>query len=240
VETLRLAMETVQQNLKSLAIYAAAAVLLSSGVQSLTELLGGPLENPYEDPVMVIAGLGSDLFLIISFAVLQSIIFSRMGKNIDRPLWKISGDWEALRRYFPLWFALNAVIFILKDVSTYAIVVLDSQNLAGALFLLLTFFAIIYIPAGAAIMFGGPVQLSALGEVLRPLIRQAPRTLIVLMFAGLVFFFSHYLVLATASARWLWPLISIVEAYFDCVIFAAIWLICMYDRQNPEESDLDF
>lgn len=240
METLRLGMEAVQRNLKSLAIYAGAAVLLSSAMQGVTELMGGALENPYENPAVVLAGLGSDLFLVIAFAALQSIVFSRMGKNIDRPLWKISGDWEALCRYFPLWFVLNGIIFVIKDLANYALVALDNTNLFVSLFLLLMLFAVIYIPAGAAIMFGGAVHLPTLGEVLRPLVRQGSRTLVILFFAGLVFFFSQYLVLATASARWLWPLISIVEAYFDCVIFAAIWIICMYDRQNPEESDLDF
>lgn len=232
-------MQAVQQNVGPLLVYLAAAFVAAAGAQLAFVGIGEP-ENPYGDPVVLLLSLSVSLALVVLTALIQAVVFARMGKEIDRPLWKSAGDWEALRRYFLLWAVLNALIVVCSSMADFSLTVLDSERLSGMFFLLYVAACVVSVPLGGAIMFGGPLRVRKLGERLLPLMRQMPQTLLVLLLSGAVFFFTLSLVAGTESKPWLLPLLSVIQAYFDCVLFAAVWLICVYDRQNPEETEIDF
>jgi hypothetical protein len=202
--------------------------------------IGDPEQALYGKGVLLLSEVGLDAFLVFCYAAAQAVAFSQLGKEIDRPLWKIADYWEALRRYFPVWMALNGVVILLNMLTFVVPPLIDNEEFGRLPFWLLVFASATYIPVGAAIMFCRKFEWRTLGEALGPLRRQLPTTLIVLCLNGFLFFFFLSLIVQTASQNWIRPVIDIISGYFDCVVFAATWLICMLDRQTPEEVDLDF
>ena len=89
----------MQHNLSALFLYLAIVVGADTlkllvdvvWIEPAREQLGKGLVQAY--------GFGSLLLLSVCFALGQSVAFARMGREMDRPLWKVSGDREAIRRY---------------------------------------------------------------------------------------------------------------------------------------------
>lgn len=239
METLRQAIQAVQRNIGPLLVYLAAAFVAVAAAKGSSLLIGEP-DNPYKQPATLLLSILVSLLLSLITAAFQATIFARMGKEIDRPLWKSAGDWEALRKYMALWTGLNLLVLAFIQMFHFAITALDNEAVGSFFLLLYAMATVLYVPFGAAMMFGGDVSLKRAGERLTPLMRQMPQTLAVLLLSGMVFVFLHMLLPQTQSQPWLLPLLAVIEAYFNCVVFAAVWLICVYDRQNPEETEIDF
>jgi len=234
------AVEAVQRNLYALALYLAVTVGFSIAGQVANYLAGGPPESPYASGLWTAYLFGLDAVFLIAIGVAQAVVFSRLGKDIDRPLWKIGGDGEAAKRYFVLWLALNAVATALDRVALWSHTVLGNDALTATLALFHAVVIVIHIPIGAAIMFLGPFEWRKLPECLRPLWRQFPQTLVVVLFNGVWFALFIFLLAQTESQPWLRPALQVVFAYVDFVVFAAAWFICMLDRQEPGGIDLGF
>jgi hypothetical protein len=202
-------------------------------------MFGESPENPFQSWYTLGVRIALDLLLIVVASAAQSIAFSRMGKEIDKPLWKIGGDLEALKRYFGLWFVLNFMAISFNEAANYFLLA-DRQDIGGMFFLLFCLVNTVYIPIGACIMFHGRFDRGQLAEHLKPLFRQVAMAFAIFMFsAGIVILFI-VLVAQTQAQPWMLPIINVVIAYFDCVVFAATWLLCMHDRMHPEEVELDF
>jgi len=227
----------VQRNLPALGIYLVFSVGISSSTLLGDHLVGLPLEEGAQvPPLLQLYGLGSDVLLALGMALGQVMAFSRIGMEIDRPLWKCSGDREALRRFFVLWLMLN-----LAQIASYRL--LDWIHLASngtqslPMFLLVVMpVAILSTPMGACVMFFGRFQWSTLGKSLVPLVNEFPKTMVLVCFAGLMFFFAQFMIL-NVPQRWLWPVLDVVFGYFECVIFSAAWLICMINREAVGEGE---
>lgn len=241
MEILSNAVQAVQQNVRALLLY--LAIMVSANIVGYVAnslVIPDPEVNPFENPTLLIYTFGLDLFLILCAAFAQAIVFARFGKEIDRPLWKVKGDWEALRRYFGLWFALNAGVFVLLEATNWAGRQFDYDQPFPMFFILMSGASILYIPIGACIMFTMRFEWRNLGESLAPLRRQFPKALLILGINTFLFVFYLALMIQTQSQQWLWPAITAISGYFDCLIFSATWLLCMFDRANPEGVDLDF
>lgn len=234
------AMNAVQRNWRALVIYAAIIVVVSTGVNAANTYVGVPEENPYSEPGLVAYAVVANLILVFGSALAQSVAFSRLGKDIDRPLWKISGDLEAIRRYLPLWAGLNAMIILTKVLAGWYRYTFGPSPFSNLLFLLALVVVVLYIPVGAGLMFMKTADWTHIVEAIRPLIRRYPKTLVVIVFTLVLFVLQLTLIEGTKEAVWLRPLVDLAFAYFDCVIFSAVWLIIMFDRQTPEEVNLDF
>ena len=89
-------------------------------------------------------------------------------------------------------------------------------------------------------MFTISFEWRKLGESLAPLWRQLPKTALILGVNTFFFMFCFELMIQTQSQRWLVPAITAISGYFDCLIFSATWLLCMFDHANPEGIDFDF
>jgi len=48
-----------------------------------------------------------DIAGVAVIALAQTIAFSRIGRDVDRPMWRIAGDGEALKRFYGLWLLLG-------------------------------------------------------------------------------------------------------------------------------------
>lgn len=240
MELIRDAVNAVQKNLDALGIYVGIMLVASTTATYANSWMAVPAENPYADPNLIAYEVALNLFLVFSAAIAQSIAFARLGKNIDRPLWKISGDLEAIKLYLPLWAGLNAIVILVQALTTWSVATFGGSGVSGVLFILMVLAVIVYIPVGAALMFLRTPDWTHLPEAVRPLFRQFSKTLVILAMTGLLFLLQISLISGMEGQPWLRPLVDIAFAYFDCVIFSAVWLLSMYDRQAPEEVDLDF
>ncbi|MBX7254763.1 MAG: hypothetical protein K1Y02_00280 [Candidatus Hydrogenedentes bacterium] len=249
MQFLRNAIDAVQRNLLPVGIYcgaAALAVLLSSMADAAVLQQTG-MDN--KDLQIGAYGLLSSLFFIAVLAAVRCVVFARMGKEIDKPLWRIRDDWEATKRFLPMWILLDFVTFAamwLRNPELYG----GKLNAISAIcHIVALVMNIATVPIGACIMFTGHFQWQRLSEALSPLSRQLQQSGIVL--AVCVFQLvvhdavaSHILSISETPG----PLDGLphrialiaVMAYLECVIFAAVWLLCMADRETPNDIDFDF
>ena len=240
MEILQQAIRAVQRNLHTLGLYLLVTFAANAVGVAAFAALGSPGESALGKELLFLCGLGIDVCFALVYSVAQAILFSRIAKDIDRPVWRIRDDREALRRYFFLWLILNGCVYLLKQLSSDVPALLDNQEIGFIPSLLLLFATAVYIPLGAAMMFQGTVKWRGLPEALSPYRRQFAKAFLLCCFGGILFLLMILLVERTESQPWLRVVIGIIFNYFDCVIFCAAWLICMLDRQNPEDAGFEF
>jgi hypothetical protein len=249
LQYLREAALDVQRNISAFILYAA----IFSGAHILLTLVSAPFE-PAVDETVPSTFLILDIVLFLVFvhviALAQTIAFSRLGREIDRPLWKIRTDGEALTRFFMMWALINLTANGLLKLA-------DSDfggGDAAAINILLLFAGtgaiVVSIPVGACIMFTGRVSSRAIGESLAPIIRQPARTGIVflIMIAQVltVFLFLSLLVREDGQLPSMFVRLGIglasgiVQVYLECLAVAATWHLCMVDRETVDDIDFDF
>lgn len=230
---LRDAFRGIQDNLRALALY--LCITVSVGILRLTAeyLVAARLGVELAD-LPATFKFGVDLGTVLCYAAAQSVAFALIGRELDKPLWKVSIPGEALRRFFAMW-----CIFGLCSTAAFR-GILRTDSTEAAQLALLGYIIVegSVIPLGACVMFHGRFGWRDLPAAFRPLARQFPHVLV-------LFFFSYLqlLVLLFTAVRAphpaLFPVVVAVSDYFGCVIFAGFWLVCRLDRDS-EEPDLDW
>ncbi len=223
----------------SLAFTAARSVLLNAD------------DDPSPSVAATLLAMLLDVLMATAGAIAACLAFSRMGRELDKPLWKVEGDLEALRRFFLPWFILGlGVTTVYRVLMTAAA---QTEDPFMALFGLMTyvFLAAFVIPIGACIMFLGQFSWSTMGESLAPLSRQFVYVVGFLLFGFLVYMMLFMLAIGfphrpglDAPEAWLatgvFLLLDLLGALSECVVFAGIWLICRMDRDTVQDSSDDF
>ena len=249
MQYLREAAQDVQRNLAAFLLYAAIFAV----AHTLSELALLPFHpGKGEEPLQTFRLIEVLIFLLFIHAIAfaQTIAFSRLGRDIDRPLWKVRTDGDALKRFFMMWALFN--------LTSNGLLHLSNSDFGGGdaiaintLLLYAGFAALmVCVPFGACIMFTGRVSSRTIGESLAPLGRQPGRTgtVFALVLLQMLAVFLFALVLAgndaqqpSLAARLVIPLVSgAVQVYLECLAFAATWHLCMVDRETVDEIDLDF
>lgn len=241
------AYQDVQENARPLLVYTGFHVV-ASGLALPLRFVEFQYKDINDFPAWLdITSLFVSLASLAVLSVGASVAFARMGRQIDRPLWKQHGDGEAVRRFFLIWFILglaylaaDRLVILLYHATGDAEAVLGLQTI---LFVLVG----LMIPVGACIMFNGKLEWRRLGEDLTPLGRQIPATSLLVLFG----FFAGSFIL-TSQAMLLRPevriylsvpgfiLLTVLYAYCDCLIFAGTVELCRADRDTAEEDDFDF
>ena len=234
------AIQAVQRNLAAFGLYIMITVGAGLAVVCGNYLMGDPGPDTAWTAPLLLYEFAVDLALVAATAFAQSIVFSRFGKEMDRPLWKVAGDLEALRRYFKLWFVLNVVVVVCFKLAIFLPILLGDDRYQGGLLWLFVFTAAACVPVGAAIMFSREFHWRTLAESLAPFRRQIGKAALLFCANGLFLFFFLALLIPTEEHPWLRPVVDVISSYFDCVIFAATWQVCRLDRDAPSETDLEF
>lgn len=248
MDILREAVQAVQRNLNALARYLAITVGAGVALLAASHLLrarfgieagGAPDALPM---ALRVYQLGSIIGLAAVVAVAQATAFSRLGKEMDWPLWRIPGDREALARFFLPWFILNLSVFVMHSLA-FRVLVLSQERLMGVLPLLMVLLFVLTAAAstmiGACVMFHGRLSWNELGESLSPLTREAGRSVIVFLFSIFQVLFILTIGMQVASTKWMLPLLDIISGYCDCVVFAGTWRLCMIDRDTLRDTEID-
>ena len=184
-------MAAVQRNLAALFMYVGIFAALGLVAYGLDYLVVGTPARDQKLPLAVqVYGLVKQFALVILQAIIQAVIFARMGKEIDKPLWRNDNDWTALRRFFNIWFTLG---LIEMAVFQFVAAASTAESGAAALFLLLfLFISLIKIPVGACIMFAGAREWRRVGKDLAPLGALLPKTLLLVLISFFVFMLVLY------------------------------------------------
>lgn len=240
MEVIREGFAALQRN-RSAVLWYFAITSIAHGILLVMRLqLIEPHAEEFSAAMLTFIRLGTMVGVTAAYALAQCVAFSRIGTDIDRPLWKISGDAEAIRKFYNLWFILmlvNVLVFQFCD-QVAASISNDSTTLMLLLLWLMT--VSLLIPFGTAVMFQGRAGSEELGRAFDTLTRQFSRTLIILLMA----YGITSLVLAFQSVNlpiWCLPIVWLIDSYGDCLIFSCTWVLCMYNRDDEtEDSDFDF
>ena len=181
-----------------------------------------------------------DLLTALGATVASVTAFSRIGREIDRPLWKVADDREAFKRFFLLWFLIS--LSVLTVLSLLGKVDDDGPWAAPLMFGFFVMF-LLAVPAGTCIMFSGHFAWSDLPHALAPLAYQLSKAMAVvfvnfLAFVGWLglmnFLIEHP---ALRAAPWFLLLLEVPFGIVDCFVCAGVWLICTVHRRDMEEQD---
>ena len=178
------------------------------------------------------------------WGAMQAVIFARLGKQIDRPLWRSANDLDALRRFFMLWFILNLLFVCTHAILSYAVRA-SNDELVWFLLFVLMLLTMVLLPAGACVMYYGRLVWQELDRALQPLLGQLH--LVIFVFAVL---FAQYIANFLGQGSYRPPdkalfepalyiaLLTVPLAFLECLAFAMMWRICMIHRDvRHEETD---
>lgn len=220
--------------------YVAAHVLLILAIRFGEQQVGQAAADDTFPAWFPLYNLGKQFALAGFVALLQAVLFARMGRSVDRPLWKCEGDSEAIRQYFPTWFMLNLLGMVLQQLQVNA----QNSGDEGLMVFMEFVFMIAYmlvIPVGACVMHAGALEWPRAGEILAPIGRQLRQVLLVfvLMSLGYILHFVSVQVLHSAlggegvDAAVLLPALAIAPpALVECLAFLIMWRILMLDRDE--------
>lgn len=232
------------------AVYVGVHALLTALTQGLDAVLSLGVDKANLPGWVPVYQMGSQFAFAAVVSALQAVVFARMGKTIDRPLWKCRDDREALRRFFMLWFIFNLGILVIAHLHSNAI-----ENNADEIAILLEILdfcvAIAYLPVGICIMHWGGMEWPSLGLALRPMLRQI--TLSFTVMTLLVFQYAFFIIssksivyafgvgpLPILPAVVLVPLLVLPMAFLEFLAFCAMWRVCMIYRQSGDDAGNDF
>ncbi len=180
----------------------------------------------------------SDLVQAAMASLGACIGLGRMGRDLDRPLWKIRTDGESIRRFFLPWF-----ILIAGDSAVNRLLALniDAEAHPESILLYMLFCCALsawIIPIGACIMFHGRLKWTQVGEALAPLTRSFSLTAFFLLFGFISSLMLTFVALSLPLPYRL--IIETADNFCGCIIFAGIWELCRFNRNHPPEHDFDF
>ncbi len=233
------AFASVQRNYRALILYLVATI----GITSLTLAFDTLIIDPRRDTLDVVYlrtyDFLADIVTAVVYALTQAIVFSMMGAEIDRPLWKVSGVRESVRKFFSLWLILMLVNIALGRFTERA----DESGYPAVAYVLSScwlVWLVIVVPLGSAIMFYGRAGLQEIRLAQNTFARQFPRTLVV-FFIALAIIVLFQTVLSYDLPKWTRPFLGMIDGYGDCLLFSCTWILCMLHRdEDGEDIDFDF
>lgn len=235
---LRLAVQAIDHNFRAVLLYIGIHVSASTAIFFTRIKFLNPVAGDDPSPLWNTADIGLDIVDGIAWAIAQCIAFAWIGRNIDKPNWKVATAGESLKRFFGFWLLLDLTLVLVFRFFQFSVAA--GVDPAVALWLPILY-ASGTITMGAAIMFYQRVGTEEIGQALRTLGHQFPRTLLVVCMAGAGFIFLSMLQPMTSKFPLALPLISILDSVLDCFIFSCTWILCMYYREASEnDSDIDF
>lgn len=206
------------------------------------ELSSGNLPN---NILLSLLDILRELVLCAILGALQSIIFSRLGVIMEFPVWRCKDDKEALRRFFLLWFGINAGLITINRVAN----ILAERGISDIAFLLggLGLVAnIVYLPLAICWMYSGEKleEDDSFFRVFRPITRQWGETLgMWAILAGSLFTALFLLGLPAFQEPSIFALIAktliiIPLSGIDIIVFCWTWLLCIQCRIQGLDEDV--
>lgn len=240
---LKESLEALRRNRPAVLAYMAAVGLMSAMFRLAGVFMAGYAAEDAGPAWIYPITILMDLALAALFAALQAVVFSMIGREMDRPLWKCPAPEAALRRFFLTWFIINLAILAVMRMQLRAAVG-EMPDLVILLEFVLIFAHCFAVPVGACVMFYGALEWREMGSILTPIARR-----FLLVCAVLFVVFGQYAVSRAAmleappASLLIVPAHALLDAFLavlDCFAFAAMWLICQIHRNEAPDTDDDF
>jgi len=195
--------------------------------------------------------IGGKLFADIAIACLvamfQAIAYARLGRDIDKPLWKCRDDWDAVVRFGVIWVMFNLLNFALFQFQS-TLGTRDLENAAVIVGLIALIWNLLYIPAGICLMHHGGLQNANFGEALMPMLHFLPRTLLLMGLGFLQLVLFEMLVFSVPESMralpWVIGAFNVPIIYLECLGVAIMWTSCAEYRtvaaEQQDDDDFDF
>ena len=191
--------------------------------------------------------LFADIAIACVVAVFQAIAYARLGRDIDKPLWKCRDDREAVVRFAVIWVMFNLLNFALFQFqSTLSNRELESTSVIVGLVALL--WNLLYIPAGVCLMHHGGLKELNVGEALMPMLHFLPRTLLLMGLGFLQLVLFEMMVFSVPESMralpWIIGAFNVPIIYLECLGVAIMWSTCSEYRtvaaEQQDDDDFDF
>lgn len=191
--------------------------------------------------------LFADIAIACLVAVFQAVAYARLGRDIDKPLWKCRGDQDAVLRFGVIWVMFNLLNFALFQLqSTLDARDLESPSVLVGLIALL--WNLLYIPAGVCLMHHGGLKNLNLGEALMPMLHFLPRTLLLMGLGFLQLVLFEMLVFSVPESMralpWVIGAFNVPIIYLECLGVSIMWTTCAAYRtvaaEQQDDDDFDF
>lgn len=235
------ALEAVQRNLKAFILYASITAAFTLAVILSQRFVLDGQEGAMAGAYSSIYAIVLDILNAGITALAQCLAFSRIGRDMDKPIWKVDGDLEVLRRFYVLWFLINLALLAGLSLISLAQTSTSDASLVFSMFLVWLLMAAFTVPLGASIMFCQKAGREEFVRASNTLADQARRTFPLILFAFCIYFVIYTLAGSGPLPSWARLFLVIVECYANCAIFAGTWIICMTHRDEDSDfSDFDF
>lgn len=197
-------------------------------------------------------GLGALLRIALLLAtgagvsLVQAVLLARLGRELDKPLWRCPDDADAARRFFLPWFIINLLLIALWQFSERAHGA-EQQEIAAFFELIAMLASVLLFPLGVCVMFWGRLEWPELGEALRPITRNLPHAALVflILLVQQALFVAAYGLRPHISPLFdavVYPtLVTAMLATIELLAFNAMWIVCILHRNEPDDhEDFDF
>ncbi len=247
MEFLREAGRALFENHRPVLMYMALAAFLKTGEALFQEFVIAPIADDASDSLLGLQLIGSRIVLVALFALADTILLSRIGREIDKPYWRIATDREAFVRFYRLWLLLGLANLVYGQVIEQTLG--GDQEHPATFFLGVSYLVwIVLLHAfGTTVMFYGRVAREEVSEAFQTMSRHATLVMGLCLFGIL----AGILLAGTNSAILLgeFPLplrlasialLAAADGLVSCLLFAFMWLVCRYDRDHYDRDREDF
>jgi MFS family permease len=251
----REAARALRQNPEPVLLYIAIGVGLALANSALDQFVLGPVADRTSDRMLslqlILIAVGTTA--VSAFA--NTICFARIGREMDKPMWRVTSDADAFHLFYRLWLLLGLLALVYLHVMEQLLPERpDTDTIVIFLCSFLVLASVMYVFGSAVMFYGRPGReevtqaLSTMGHQIGPVIAAC----VVGLLAGLVLNQAHVATMqigmgsdgATAAehaARFAADaVIGAIDALVSCFLFAYAWLVCIYHRDHYEEPGDDF
>lgn len=244
----------LRHNFRPVLSFIAIGMLLSGGNSAFQLFVLQP-EADAPAQTLGLALVGWQIVYVAISAAAQTVFFSRMGREMDKPMWRVLDDRDAMRRFFRFWLLLG--LLTLVYVHTMGALLPADTDVAVAVAFLASVFTLATLVNvfGASVMFYGGAGRQEVREAFTTMGRHVAVIVAICLFgilAGLVLRDLNLSAVefgkAPGGAAWyhsaaavaLGMLAGAFDSLVGCFIFAYAWLVCIFDRDHFEQPGDDF
>ena len=237
----RAALKALQRNYAPLLFYIGVGFVIYSARLAFSALIIEPRSEDLGENFIRLYSIAVDICSVAIVAMVQTVAFSRIGREIDTPMWRIENDRDAIRLFYTLWLLLGLVNIAAMRFLVIIVAATDEEPVQFALQMIWLAGAVLLVPFGAAVMFYGRVGRQEVGEAVSTMLRQFPHTFLIAIIG--IFAALFLMNLQPDLPLWARPALVIADGYVDCLLFASMWLVCIYHRDeyvHPDDEDFNF
>lgn len=244
---LRNAVRALHENYRPVLLYMGLAAVLKTSEALVQKLVLAPISETTSDGLMGFYLILTRIALVACFAAVDTVCLSRIGREVDKPYWRIADDGEAFRRFYKLWLLLGLANLVFGQITEQITGGNPEHPATFVLFVTYIVWIVLLHAFGTAVMFYGKVARDEVNEAFAALLRHAQFVLGLCLFgllAGVMFQLAYGIILL---GQWGLPgelgagaALAAADGYISCLLFAFIWLVCRYDRDDYERDREDF